>query len=105
MEKLQQIALLKNAMPINEFVELFDICKALGVDNRTARALISELATTEPVISLSSCKGYMRLGTVREDERQKVNDMVLHQIRDYASRIAVLRRRMKVLSEYESKTI
>lgn len=83
-----------------EHKDIAHLCNDFGISNRMIRKKLSETAMFFPIVSLSTEKGYIRLGdfeTLSVEEQEKYVEMVRHQINDYKSRIAFLNRRMKPL--------
>ena len=79
---------------LTERTSLFWISHLLNVKKRTARQIIAELAHKEPVIALSTQKGY-RIARTEAD----VED-ALHMVKDLDSRILQLEKRKKPLLKF-----
>lgn len=79
---------------LTERTSLFWISQLLNVKKRTARQIIAEVAHKEPVISLSTQKGY-RIARTEAD----VED-ALHMVKDLDSRILQLEKRKKPLLKF-----
>lgn len=85
---------------VNGLIEIERIEEFLNSGNRNARRRISDMSMFYPIISLSQEKGYEVLTVPSQlgSEEILVNiERVDHQINDYNSRIAVLKRKMKPL--------
>ncbi len=71
-----------------------------GVNKRTIRAMLAELANHAPVVALSSTKGYWVVkltDQMDEDALRDTLDAVEHQLNELMSRAANLKARMKPL--------
>ena len=71
-----------------------------GVDKRTIRAMVAEMANHAPVVALSSSKGYRVVkltDQMDEDDLKAILGDVEHQLNELMSRAANLKARMKPL--------
>ena len=71
-----------------------------GVDKRTIRAMVAEMANHAPVVALSSSKGYRVVkltDQMDKDDLKAVLSDVEHQLNELMSRAANLKARMKPL--------
>ena len=84
-----------------------DIQDLLGSCNeRYARRVLTALKKEEPVVSLSSIGGYVRLGKVEECDMNKEERVMLlftinHQIAEYYSRIKSFNETLNQLEKYK----
>jgi len=74
-----------------------DLMIVLGVDERTVRAIISDLAVNEPIIATSNRAGYKLAVDINDA------DGVDHELKDLDSRIRRLEARKKPLMAFNER--
>lgn len=87
------------------FVEKKRFCWEWGIDERLFRSIISDLAVNgTPIVSLSNKLGYTIPQYTGDREKDEITlEMIEHQLREYDSRIKVLRDRKRALKELKER--
>jgi len=99
-KKLDNLSQVVNYMKPYQVVYLEEIEALLGTGNRQARLSIAEVAKEYPIVSLSSERGYMRIGRFDSLSKKKIveyRERINHQLNDYMSRIDKINKRMRPL--------